>query len=737
MFTRRDVLGILSAAGALAALPATPASAADAPTTGPASTDTPKKPDRFATLARHNPHVQALTLDAVLSVGNGNFAFNVDCTGLQSLPTAYTMIPLATLSHWAWHSKPLPAGITPAAFTYKQYPFHGRNVGYATSSTGQTPLFNYLRENPHRLNLGRVGLLLDGKELTPAQLANIDQKLDLATGIITSRFDLAGAKVEVVTCAHSDYDGIAVRIASMLLATGRLTLQVAFAYASSAWAGDGGDWSPASNALHQTVPFLEPRAPGQVTYNRTVDATRYGVRVGFARAAGQPKEIAQGGGHRYQLAAASGSDTLETSIAFDAEQFKATPLYTFAETQTASEKMWRRYWTTGAAIDFSDCTDPRAPELERRVVLSQYLTAIHCSGQYPSQETGLLCNSWYGKFHLEMHWWHSAHFSYWNRHSHFARTMFFYYRFIDSARARAKRQGFAGARWPKMVGPDGEDSPSTVGPLLIWEQPHPIYYAELCYRDDPTLDTLKRWREIVVETANFMASYAWLDPARGKYILGPSLRTVSENNDDTAINPTWELTAWRFGLSTAQKWLERMGQPRNPDWDKVLQNLAPPTVKDGLYMMHEGQDTFTTQWAWEHPAMLGALGVLPGDGIDAAIMTATVKKLRATWDFARIWGWDYPTAAMCAARTLQPELAIDFLTMAAPTNRFLANGANFQREGSNAVPCYYPGNGALLAAIALMAGGWDNGPTKAAGPVPGFPKDGKWNVRAEGFRRFI
>jgi len=118
-------------------------------------------------------------------------------------------------------------------------------------------------------------------------------------------------------------------------------------------------------------------------------------------------------------------------------------------------------------------------------------------------------------------------------------------------------------------------------------------------------------------------------------------------------------------------------------------------------------------------------------------MAATARAVREKWAFARIWGWDYPTAAMCAARTLQPELAVDFLTMAAPTNRFLSNGANFQREGSNAVPCYYPGNGALLSAIALMAGGWDAGPTKPSGPAPGFPKDGKWNVRAEGFRQFI
>jgi hypothetical protein len=30
----------------------------------------------------------------------------------------------------------------------------------------------------------------------------------------------------------------------------------------------------------------------------------------------------------------------------------------------------------------------------------------------------------------------------------------------------------------------------------------------------------------------------------------------------------------------------------------------------------------------------------------------------------------------------------------------------------------------------MMAGGWDG----SKGPAPGFPKDGKWTVRAEGFK---
>ena len=56
-----------------------------------------------------------------------------------------------------------------------------------------------------------------------------------------------------------------------------------------------------------------------------------------------------------------------------------------------------------------------------------------------------------------------------------------------------------------MVGPEGADSPSPIGPLLIWQQPHPIFYAELCYRARPNRRTLERYRQIVFESAEFMA----------------------------------------------------------------------------------------------------------------------------------------------------------------------------------------------------------------------------------------
>jgi len=60
-------------------------------------------------------------------------------------------------------------------------------------------------------------------------------------------------------------------------------------------------------------------------------------------------------------------------------------------------------------------------------------------------------------------------------------------------------------------------------------------------------------------------------------------------------------------------------------------------------------------------------------------------------------------------------------------NRYLPNGHNWQR---NDLPCYLPGNGGLLYAVAMMAAGWRSAPRSQ---TPGFPSDGSWAVRFEGF----
>jgi hypothetical protein len=85
---------------------------------------------------------------------------------------------------------------------------------------------------------------------------------------------------------------------------------------------------------------------------------------------------------------------------------------------------------------------------------------------------------------------------------------------------------------------------------------------------------------------------------------------------------------------------------------------------------------------------------------------------------------------MTATRVGEPELAIDALMMNTPKNRYHPNGHNYQRPG---LTIYLPGNGGLLAAVAMMAAGWDGGPDVHA---PGFPSTG-WRVTSERLSRMI
>jgi hypothetical protein len=653
-----------------------------------------------------------------LSVGNGEFVFTADVTGLQTFPDRYEQgIPLCTQSQWGWHSVPAPAGLRAADLVLTAYDTHGRSVGYPTGQDGQKPLFNWLRENPHRLNLSRIGLVLkhaDGSGARVEDLTGIDQQLDLWAGVLRSRFRFEGESVLVETMCHPESDTLGVLVESALIARGQLAVELAFPYGSPAV--NASDWS--SPAKHVT------ELKGRVLW-RSLDGSQYRVALECAEA--EARMVSE---HVCRITARQGASRLSLACRFSrGSAAGVTP--TAVQVRAASMEHWQKFWSTGGAIDFSQCQDSRAPELARRAVLSQYLTAIQCAGSLPPQETGLTCNSWYGKFHLEMHWWHAVHFVYWNRTPLLERSLGYYSAILPAARALAKQQGYRGVRWPKMVGPEGRDSPSNIGPLLIWQQPHPIYYAELCYDAHPNPATLARYREIVFETAEFLASYAWFDAARAQFVLGPPVIPAQENHPPQETwNPTFELSYWRWALEVAQRWRERLGMPRQPEWERVRTRLAPLPQRDGVYLAHENCPQTYTERNRDHPSMLAALGVLPGDGVDPETMRRTLRKVMQSWRWNDTWGWDYPMVAMTAARLGECELAVDALLMDTPKNRYLPNGHNWQRPGLH---LYLPGNGGLLTALALMSAGWRGGPAEMN---PGFPKQG-WAVRHEGLRAVL
>ena len=186
--------------------------------------------NRFALVNRHNPILKKIEPLSPLSVGNGEFAFTCDVTGLQSFPDEYkNAMPLCTMSNWGWHTIPHPKDLTEKDLRLAEFDTYGRKVGYHTSSEGQKELFDWLRENPHRLHLGQIGLRLlkaDGSEAQTTDITDIEQKLDLWKGIITSNFKVAGKAVRVKTAAHPTLDLLAVSIESNLISEEKLSVKI-------------------------------------------------------------------------------------------------------------------------------------------------------------------------------------------------------------------------------------------------------------------------------------------------------------------------------------------------------------------------------------------------------------------------------------------------------------------------------------------------------------------------------
>ena len=636
--------------------------------------------DRRSLVERHNPVLGGFDGRSPLSVGNGEFAFTADVTGLQTFPQLYDrQMPLCTMSQWGWHTVPNSSGQGPSDLRLAMFDTYGRKVGYASSSDGQMELFNWLRENPHRLHLGKIGFAIE----KPGDVAGAGQKLDLWTGTLHSEFQWNGQRVVVETACHPKLDLLAVRV------RGRVPVSFEFPYGSGAI--NAADWGHPEK--HQSREAAG--GANRLDILRELDRDAYSVGIAWQTAGEMKRE----GPHRFVLRPSG--DRLEFVCEFRRAGQAPAPLPTAEETLAASREHWSGFWSSGGAVDLSGSRDPRAQELERRIVLSQYQTAIQCAGSLPPQETGLTCNSWYGKFHLEMHFWHAAHFARWGRAPLLERSLGWYSAILPTAREKARTQGYAGARWPKMTAPDGRDSPSNVGPFLIWQQPHPIAMAELCYGTHPNRETLDRYRDVVFESAEFMASYAYFDSQTSRYVLGPPVIPAQENHPARETwNPTFELEYWVDALDIAGRWRERLGMARHPKWDDVRARLSALPVKDGVYLAHENCPQTFTERNHDHPSMLGALGVLPGTKVDRETMRRTLKKVFAEWKWPDTWGWDFPMVAMTAASLGERDLAIDALMMDTPKNTWLPNGHNWQRAN---LPLYLPGNGGLLLAVAHMA----------------------------------
>jgi len=116
--------------------------------------------DRHALVTRHNPHITTVDPWAPLSVGNGEFCFTADVTGLQTFTDYYHEhgIITETQARWSWHTNPNPNGYK-LADANRPFTAYGKTLGYPTND--KSPAGQWLRENPQDMPLPQIESLID------------------------------------------------------------------------------------------------------------------------------------------------------------------------------------------------------------------------------------------------------------------------------------------------------------------------------------------------------------------------------------------------------------------------------------------------------------------------------------------------------------------------------------------------------------------------------------------------
>ena len=359
--------------------------------------------ERRSIVRSFNPHRNASSNKTPLQVGNGNFAFGADISGLQ------TFHPFAIQSTWGWHNFSLPttpgqtspsgsffpsplritiefqlSPPTTADFTGLDYWTHGRLVEYDIQNPAENDISNWLVQNPQRLNLARIGLHFHDNNVTEDDLLNKSQDLDLWTGTILSTFKYMGSKVAVKVASHPGEPMIGIEVKSDLLVSGELGIFFDFPYSDTNKFDDPyvGVWNVTSNNTVQG----HTHANG-VVFNHTLDSN-----VNLIAAKWDGKGVISGPlvtTNRFVLTP-SGSDTIHLVTTFPethnpSTEFNLEEIPSFQQILTESEVWWLKYWTSGAFIDLSATQNSSAQELQRRIILSQYLVAVNEASDNPPQ----------------------------------------------------------------------------------------------------------------------------------------------------------------------------------------------------------------------------------------------------------------------------------------------------------------------------------------------------------------
>lgn len=568
-----------------------------------------------------------------VTIGNGDFAITLDQTGTQSLYEIYKDIPLSTMSNKNWFYKD-KKDIKPSYVDGK---------AYMLFNLDNDPNYQINRQYPFKYSFMQILLYDNDKLIDINNIKDVKQELDLYKGIVTSSFNYKEKINKTTSFIYQDHDEF-----NFKLQSDNLNLALKFNYPSYTKNGYRLDILPNVLVKEDRITLL------------------YDDKNSLS----------------FKLKSSSNYQIVENTLIFDDNNVS----FSLALDEIKEGKLLDEFWKCDNGIIIDN------EELVKKMVLSKYLLHVNSTGIYPPQESGLTYNCWNSKFHLEMHLIHSLWNIYNNHVGDLVKSFDYYLSIMPSSLKRASLNGYKGLRFPKMTGPDGEDSPSNIGPLLIWQAPHILFMLQEIYYLYNKENIIKKYEPLISGTIDFMISFLTLKDSKYQ-MLDPLLEACESIPLDRCQNPSFELEYWRYTLERQPKIDTVLYEHQRYDYLDITSKIITPKEDDGIYLKTYGVIDKYDLYK-DHPTEGFLMSFFKSKIVDKEKMVKTIDYILKNMDLSSYWGWDFPFLGLSLLNCGEIEKSIEVTQLNTINNQHLYNGYNTSPRDD--LKAYLPGNGAFL-----------------------------------------
>lgn len=568
-----------------------------------------------------------------VTIGNGDFAITLDQTGTQSLYETYKDIPLSTMSNKNWFYKD-KKNIKPSYVDGK---------AYMLFNLDNDPNYQINRQYPFKYSFMQILLYDNDKLIDINNIKDVKQELDLYKGIVTSSFNYKEKINKTISFIYQDHDEF-----NFKLQSDNLNLALKFNYPSYTKNGYRLDILPNVLVKEDRITLL------------------YDDKNSLS----------------FKLKSSSNYQIVENTLIFDDNNVS----FSLALDEIKEGKLLDEFWKCDNGIIIDN------EELVKKMVLSKYLLHVNSTGIYPPQESGLTYNCWNSKFHLEMHLIHSLWNIYNNHVGDLVKSFDYYLSIMPSSLKRASLNGYKGLRFPKMTGPDGEDSPSNIGPLLIWQAPHILFMLQEIYYLYNKENIIKKYEPLISGTIDFMISFLTLKDSKYQ-MLDPLLEACESIPLDRCQNPSFELEYWRYTLERQPKIDTVLYGHQRYDYLDITSKIITPKEDDGIYLKTYGVIDKYDLYK-DHPTEGFLMSFFKSKIVDKEKMVKTIDYILKNMDLSSYWGWDFPFLGLSLLNCGEIEKSIEVTQLNTINNQHLYNGYNTSSRDD--LKAYLPGNGAFL-----------------------------------------